>query len=92
MSPPSHLVQLMLEMAAKIAAGQWRGVVFGISEGGEKVVGEWDYDDGDFVGDGWGETEEDDYGMTRAVSSTDLRKRNVRKGPPGGFGESWEMD
>lgn len=95
MSPPSHLMQLMLEIAAKITAGEWRGVVFGFCEGGEKVVGQWDYDDCDFAGDGWGEADEDDYGMTRAraVSGQELmKKRTASKGPPGGFDENWEID
>lgn len=92
MSPPSHLMQLMLEIAAKIRAGQWRGVVFGFGEEGEKIVGEWDYDDGDFVGDGWGEADEDDYGMTSAVGNQDSRRRTTRRCPPGGFDDSWEID
>lgn len=92
MSPPSHLVQIMVEIAAKIRAGQWRGAVFGIDEGGEEVVGQWDYEDGDFMCDQWDdEADADDYGTKTPVSSQMVRHRAVR-GPPGGFGDSWEID
>jgi hypothetical protein len=47
LSPPGHLVSLMLKVAAKIAAGEWRGLVFGVSEGGEQIPVQWDYSDGD---------------------------------------------
>ena len=36
LSPPGHLIGLMLRVAARIAAGEWRGLVWG--EGGERVV------------------------------------------------------
>jgi hypothetical protein len=73
----------MLDIAAKIAAGEWRGVVFGFSEGGEKIVGQWDYSDGELVGEGWGE---DDYGV-RLQGSMEIRRRPARR-----TGESWEID
>ncbi|KLU84522.1 hypothetical protein MAPG_03563 [Magnaporthiopsis poae ATCC 64411] len=47
LSPPGHLVSLMLKVAARIAAGEWRGLVFGIGEGGEKIPVQWDYSDSD---------------------------------------------
>lgn len=50
LSPPGHLVSLMLKVAARIAAGEWRGLVFGIGEGGEKIPVEWDYSDSDSPG------------------------------------------
>jgi hypothetical protein len=84
-------MQIMLEITAKIKAGQWRGIVFGVGEGGEEVVGQWDYEDGDFMCDQWEGTDVDDYGMAKPVSSEEVRKRSVR-GPPGGFGDSWEID
>ncbi|RYP32326.1 hypothetical protein DL766_004001 [Monosporascus sp. MC13-8B] len=46
--PPSHLVNLMLKVAARIAAGEWRGLVFGFGEGGEQIPVQWDYSDGEF--------------------------------------------
>ncbi|KFY34005.1 hypothetical protein V494_07140 [Pseudogymnoascus sp. VKM F-4513 (FW-928)] len=91
MSPPSHLVQIMVEIAAKIKAGQWRGAVFGVDEGGEEVVGQWDYGDGDFMCDQWDDGDEDDYGTKTPVSNQMVRHRSTR-GPPGGFGDSWEID
>ena len=58
LSPPSHLVKLMLKVAAKIAAGEWRGIVMGFNEGGDQIPVEWDYSDGELSN--WSD-EEDDY-------------------------------
>jgi hypothetical protein len=38
----------MLKVAAKIAAGEWRGLVFGFADDGEKIDVRWDYEDSDF--------------------------------------------
>lgn len=86
LSPPSHLLHLMLNIAAKIAAGEWRGMVFGFGEGGEKIVGQWDYEDGDMTGESW---EEDDYGISlggkqNSGSSSNAARERV--------GRSWEVD
>ncbi|KAI0424891.1 inheritance of peroxisomes protein 1-domain-containing protein [Xylaria sp. FL1042] len=43
LGPPSHLIKLMLRVAAKIAAGEWRGLVLGFSESGEEIPVQWDY-------------------------------------------------
>ena len=41
----------MLKVAARIVAGEWRGLVFGMGEAGERVEVEWDLDgDLDFGG------------------------------------------
>ncbi|KAI1646885.1 uncharacterized protein F4817DRAFT_338734 [Daldinia loculata] len=48
LSPPTYLVNIMLKVAARILAGEWRGLVFGIGEGGEKIPVQWDYSDGEF--------------------------------------------
>jgi len=61
MSPPSHLINLMLNVAARIAAGEWRGLVFGVDERGEQIPVQWDWseeednsaDDGKFVDEDW---------------------------------------
>lgn len=45
MSPPSHLINLMLKVAARIAAGEWRGFVFGTNEHGEQIPVHWDWSD-----------------------------------------------
>lgn len=44
-SPPAHLINLMLKVAARIAAGEWRGFVFGMGEEGEVVDVRWDWSD-----------------------------------------------
>ncbi|KAK4228203.1 inheritance of peroxisomes protein 1-domain-containing protein [Podospora fimiseda] len=48
MSPPSHLINLMLKVAARIAAGEWRGLVFGTGEDGERIPVQWDYSDEEY--------------------------------------------
>ncbi|KAK4194473.1 inheritance of peroxisomes protein 1-domain-containing protein [Triangularia verruculosa] len=47
MSPPSHLLSLMLKIAARILAGEWKGLIFGWGEKGERLEVEWDYSDDD---------------------------------------------
>jgi hypothetical protein len=112
MSPPGHLVGVMLDIAAKINSGHWKDLVFGVDYDDESA-GKWDWETQRTSGfDGWQDEEEemDDFGMTRAVSqnsiasfksaksrkgseSPELRKRMPsRPEPPGGFGESWEID
>jgi len=83
LSPPSHLLHLMLDIAAKIGAGEWRGMVYGFGEGGEQVVGRWDYEDGELLGDAW---DEDDYGISLATQQP--RHRENRAAEKGG----WEVD
>lgn len=78
LSPPSHLLQLMLNIASKIAAGEWRGVLSGH---GEAV--HWDFED-EYSGEGW---HEDDYGISLAKTSSSSKTRNHR-----GPGGSWEID
>ncbi|KAI8957201.1 inheritance of peroxisomes protein 1-domain-containing protein [Daldinia sp. FL1419] len=48
LSPPTYLVNIMLKVAARILAGEWRGLVFGVGEGGERIPVQWDYSDGEF--------------------------------------------
>ncbi|QBZ60597.1 hypothetical protein PoMZ_07539 [Pyricularia oryzae] len=45
LSPPSHLINLMLNVAARITSGEWRGFVFGVGESGEQIPVQWDYSD-----------------------------------------------
>lgn len=84
LSPPSHLLHLMLDIAAKIAAGEWRGMVSGFGEEGEKIVEQWDYEDSEVTGESW---DEDDYGISlggkRSSNSSAARER---------VGRSWEVD
>lgn len=54
----------MLKVAERITAGEWRGFVFGMGEGGELVDVRWDWsDDNTFVDGAW---EEDDFGFGKA--------------------------
>ena len=77
LSPPSHLLHLMLNIASKIAAGEWRGVLSGH---GESV--HWDFED-EYEGEGW---TEDDYGISLPNAQSKTKKStNVSGG-------SWEVD
>jgi hypothetical protein len=77
LSPPSHLLHLMLNIASKIAAGEWRGVLSGH---GEAV--HWDFED-EYGGDGW---TEDDYGIS--LPNPQARTKKAANIPDG----SWEID
>ncbi|KAI2634547.1 inheritance of peroxisomes protein 1-domain-containing protein [Xylaria nigripes] len=81
MSPPGHLVSLMLKVAAKIAAGEWRGLVFGFGEAGEQIPVQWDYySDGDFsdLSDSDGYSIPEDISSLRdSVPHTDMRRKTT---------------
>jgi hypothetical protein len=64
LGPPLHLVALMLKVAGKIAAGQWRGEEFGYGTNGEQIPVHWDYSDGDLSDSG------DEYEHFAAPHST----------------------
>jgi hypothetical protein len=49
LGPPNYLITLMLKVAAKITAGEWRGQVFGQGEDGETIPVQWDYSEGDLT-------------------------------------------
>jgi hypothetical protein len=57
LSPPSHLFHLMISIATKITAGEWRGVLSGHG---------WDFED-EYGGDG---LFEDDYGISLPSAPT----------------------
>jgi len=68
----------MLNIASKIAAGEWRGVLSGH---GEAV--HWDFED-EYAGEGW---TEDDFGISLSKPQSKPIKPNANV--PGG---SWEVD
>ncbi|KXJ89463.1 hypothetical protein Micbo1qcDRAFT_165553 [Microdochium bolleyi] len=72
MSPPGHLVQLMLRVARKIIAGEWRGLVFGFNEGGEKIPVQWDYSDDESSDD-----DEDDDDDDSSSGHSSARRRSI---------------
>ncbi|KAL1887818.1 hypothetical protein Cpir12675_006404 [Ceratocystis pirilliformis] len=45
LGPPRNLLRLMLHVAAKIVAGQWRGSVYGHGANGTQIPVHWDYSD-----------------------------------------------
>ncbi|KAF9870420.1 hypothetical protein CkaCkLH20_12087 [Colletotrichum karsti] len=95
LGPPSHLIALMLQVAAKIAAGQWRGMMFGYGEGGETIPVQWDYSDDEYSS--WGE--DDDYYLSQVESScansvigSDDRDDEAADDAADGNGRGWEVD
>ncbi|KAJ3575584.1 hypothetical protein NPX13_g3986 [Xylaria arbuscula] len=75
LGPPSYLIKLMLKVAAKIASGEWRGLVLGFGDAGEEIPVQWDYySDGEFsdLSDG------DDYTVTN--SSSDVGGHSAHTG------------
>lgn len=95
LGPPGHLITLMLQVAAKIAAGQWRGMMFGYGEGGETIPVQWDYSDDEY--DSWGEN--DDFYLSHVESSransvigTDDSDNEAANDNPNGTGRGWEVD
>ena len=63
LGPPSHLIALMLRVAARIASGQWKGEELGYDERGEQIPVQWDYSEGDFSE--WSDDEDDDVASVR---------------------------
>ncbi|KAK2778282.1 hypothetical protein CKAH01_03238 [Colletotrichum kahawae] len=95
LGPPAHLITLMLQVAAKIAAGEWRGMMFGFGEGGETIPVQWDYSDDEYSS--WGE--DDDYYLSQVESSransvvgdSDYDDRKADDNADG-MGRGWEVD
>jgi hypothetical protein len=81
LSPPSHLFTLMISVATKIAAGEWRGFLF--SAYGEEV--HWDFED-EYGRSSY--SPEDDYGIALPRSNLP-RKPKLDASDAGG---SWEVD
>ncbi|CAG8954190.1 hypothetical protein HYFRA_00005810 [Hymenoscyphus fraxineus] len=83
LSPPSHLFQLMISIASKIAAGEWRGVLF---SGYGDVT--WDFEE-DYADGLYSPT--DDFGI--ALPRANLPRRGSRQRPEDiEAGGSWEVD
>ena len=101
MAPPRELLALMLKVAARLAAGEWRGLVFGTGTGGESISVHWDYSDDD--GASWPSPAAHASGGTRN-SSPGSSARDGKTGTIGSADEqrsedsdpdwsrSWEVD
>jgi len=76
LGPPAYLVTLMLKVASKIAAGEWRGMVFGFGERGEKIPVQWDYSDGDGDLD-WDSDEDADFAPPPSAGEKEEQTREV---------------
>lgn len=81
LSPPSHLFDLMVSIASKIAAGEWRGF---LSNRGQNVS--WDFEQ-EYMAD---ISNEDDYGI---ISPTKHRPSSRKVASSSAdSGGSWEVD
>ncbi|TVY23295.1 hypothetical protein LHYA1_G007870 [Lachnellula hyalina] len=81
LSPPSHLLHLMINIASKIAAGEWRGF---LSNQGENVY--WDFEQ-EY---GAAPCNEDDFGIS-ITPKPSKEKRNATTSSTD-VGGSWEVD
>ncbi|TVY84331.1 hypothetical protein LSUE1_G000401 [Lachnellula suecica] len=81
LSPPSHLLHLMLNIASKIAAGEWRGF---LSNRGENVY--WDFEQEYGVNT----SNEDDYGPSQYPKPRAPKGNATTSGAD--VGGSWEVD
>ena len=86
LGPPVQLVALMLNIAAKIAQGAYRGASFGYSESGQRIPCSWDFSDADDEPD-LGVWEEDDYGVSLGKVATAAKPARVSE-----ISGSWEID
>lgn len=89
LGPPAHLISLMLKVAARIAAGEFRGFVFGMGEGGEVVDVRWDWSDEhsdiDEEGaalEGWDESDFD-FGGDGGAGAAARRRLTQQRNPRG---------
>lgn len=77
---------MMMNIATKIAAGEWRGVLLGE---GEAV--HWDFTEDEYHGESWAE---DDFGCS--LTPTPSRRRGASPSPESNnstiSGESWDVD
>ncbi len=98
LGPPVQLVALMLNIAAKIARGAYRGASFGYGESGQKIPCSWDFsdaEDGEGNSEGEGDCnsdsdpgwEEDDFGVSLGANLTNSRNARLQK-----VGSAWEID
>lgn len=97
LGPPVQLVALMLNIAAKIARGAYRGASFGYGESGQKIPCSWDFSDAEDDGEGEGKDdddsnedsgwEEDDFGVSLGANLTNSRNARPQK-----VGSAWEID
>ncbi|TVY35650.1 hypothetical protein LOCC1_G007019 [Lachnellula occidentalis] len=81
LSPPSHLLHLMLNIASKIAAGEWRGF---LSNQGENVYWDFEQEYGAAL------CKEDDFGISITPKPA-KEKMNVTTSSTD-VGGSWEVD
>jgi len=75
---------MMVNIASKIAAGEWRGVLLGE---GEAV--HWDFTEEEYYGESWAE---DDYGFSLAPANSERKVTSSTSKNNTISGESWEVD
>ncbi|KAK5625509.1 hypothetical protein RRF57_001226 [Xylaria bambusicola] len=97
---PSYLIKLMLQVAARIIAGEWRGLVLGFNEAGEEIPVQWDY----YSDDEFSElSDSDDYTLTNRSSTINdnlthtgarrrVRSKQDSNDDDDDDDDSWEVD
>lgn len=48
LGPPAYLVTMMVTIAGRISAGEWKGQLLGYAQSGEEIPVSWDCSDGEF--------------------------------------------
>ncbi|KAG4285760.1 hypothetical protein FPRO06_07020 [Fusarium proliferatum] len=76
LGPPSSLIRLILKVAAKIASGQWRGLVYGYGEDGEEIPVQWDYSEGEFSD--WSDDQHDQHDRSHKQGKREHRHSRHR--------------
>ena len=91
LGPPSHLIALILKVAARIVAGEWKGRAYGYDENGEQIPVQWDYSEGDFSD--WSDDDGEIHVHTRQHPQARIKASRVAKDEPcQGESRSWDAD
>lgn len=81
LGPPAHLIALMVRVAAKITAGEWRGRIFGYADNGDEIPVQWDYSE-----DELSELNDDEqYHLAAEQAGRMASSRETGSGGPSGF-------
>lgn len=94
LKPPSYLVKLMLVVASRIVAGEWRGTAVGRGPMGEDIPVHWDYSDSEMDED-WDEAASEP-GYSGSDHESQPRVASRQEGDAveedASLDQSWEID
>lgn len=91
--PPTFLITLMLKIAARITAGEWRGTAVGYDPDGDHIPVDWDYSDSEWE-DEWEAGYEQSMGGQQPSQCTTSRRDQAKPGEESfeDANQSWEVD